>query len=125
VTIDPEVAGTVPGKASVSLIKLHEPYFAALQAQIAEALCRVDTGSPRRIIVSVWVSASGVIWRAEIPGSTGDPVNDAAISRSLRGIDIGIAPPPELPQPVTLAVYPPGAGEAPGCVSATDAQTGH
>lgn len=120
VTIVPGVVPALSAKASVTLIKQHEPYFAALQTLISDALCRMDTGAPRRIIVSVWVSASGVISRVEIPGSTGDTAHDAAITTSLQGTGIGMAPPLELPQPVTLAIYPPAAGESPGCASATD-----
>jgi hypothetical protein len=104
-------------RVSDTLIRHYEPYFAALQARIADALCGTHTAEVNEIIVSLSVNASGVISRADILASGGDPARDAAISAGLRGISIGEAPPADLPQPVTMAVYPPSPGEASACAA--------
>ncbi|MEW6437325.1 MAG: STN domain-containing protein [Pseudomonadota bacterium] len=108
-------AAALPGHVSNALIRRYEPYFAALQTRIAEALCGLDTRASNEIIISFVVSESGEIVAAESRTSTNDPARDAAIVTSLRGLRIDEDPPADLPQPVTMAIYPPSAQERPGC----------
>jgi hypothetical protein len=106
-----------PARVSDTLIRRYEPYFAALQARIAQALCGARPAERNEIIFSLSVDPSGVVSRAEILGSSGDPARDAAVSAGLRGVSIGQPPPADLPQPVTMAVYPPSPGEASACAA--------
>jgi hypothetical protein len=108
-------ATQLPVAISETLIQQYEPYFGALQQRVVEALCGVDTAHANEIIFSFSVDTVGVISHAEILGSSGDPTRDSAISAGLRGLNIGIRPPAGLPQPVTMAVYPPPAGDSAGC----------
>lgn len=96
-------------------------YFAVVQSRLGRVLCGEDhagAGSAE-VVFRFWVSASGVVGRGEIVASGGDPGHDRAIARRIEGLDLG-APPPGLPQPITMAVFPPAAGEATGCPAGDD-----
>jgi hypothetical protein len=108
-------AAELPSHVSTALIRRYEPYFAALQTRIARALCGLDTGASDEIIVSFVVSESGVIVGARSLTLGGNPARDAALAANLRGLQIDEAPPPDLPQPVTMAIYPLSARETRGC----------
>lgn len=104
-----------PAAAHVSdvVIRRYEPYFAALQARISQALCGAD-GAAGEIVFSVSVDRAGVISRTEMLHSSGDAARDARVF-GLRGMSVGGAPPAGMPQPVTMAVYPPAPGDERGC----------
>lgn len=121
-TLEPSRSVVLPGRVSNALIRRYEPYFTALQTRIAKALCGLDTGAPNEIIVSFVVSESGVIVGAEPLIPSGNPARDVAIAANLRGLHIDEAPPSDLPQPVTMAIYPSSAGETLGCGAATSHQ---
>jgi hypothetical protein len=104
----------LPGHVSNALIRRYEPYFAALQTRIAWALCGLDM--PNEIILTFVVSESGVIVGVKPLIPSDSPVRDAAIAENLRGLRIDEAPPSDLPQPVTMAIYPPSTRETPGCL---------
>jgi hypothetical protein len=118
-------ATSPPVQASNTLIRRYEPYFAALQTRVVDALCGIDTARRDEIIFSFWVDASGVISRSEILGASDDAVRNAFISKELRGLSIGAPPPSSLPQPVTMVIYPPSAGEASGCAAAAGSRMGN
>jgi hypothetical protein len=115
-----------PASAHVSdgLIRQYESYFAALQARIVQALCGTDMGQTSEIIFSVSVDGAGIVSRAEILDSSGNPARDARISTALRGSSIGRLPPAGLPQPTTMAVFRPLPGEVPGCAEPGNSQSG-
>lgn len=117
VSIAPAESGTTsPTAAAEAMRRRYEPYFAVLQARVGQALCGSDRAKPESdaIIFRFWLAASGVIARAEIVGSDSASAGDRAVAAGIQGIKVG-EPPPGLPQPVTMAVFPPSAGEAPGC----------
>ena len=79
-------------------------YSAVLQATLRKALCRGEETRPGsyRFVGRLWIGPLGIVSRAELITSTGSDVRDAALLATLRGTVIGEAPPPDLPQPVTL-----------------------
>jgi hypothetical protein len=102
--------------ASDPELRQYGAFFALLQSRVSHAFCRSDVADPGSdpIIFKFWLASSGVIARAEIVGSDGDPARNLAVTTGIRGIDVG-TPPPGLPQPVTMAVLPALPGERPGC----------
>jgi hypothetical protein len=109
--------------ASRRVFNRYDRYFAALQARLGQALCGSDhaqVGSGE-IIFKFWLAGSGVIARADIVASGGDP----AIANGIAGLDIGEPLPAGLPQPVTMAVLPPVQGEATGCPAGHGSDAGH
>jgi hypothetical protein len=113
-----------PARVSDALIHRYEPYFAALQARIVAALCGRDTAQAGELVFSLSVDAAGVVSRAEILAGGKDPALDAAVAAGLTGLSIGERPPAGLPQPVTMAIYPPAPGEARGCAAAGASRAG-
>ncbi|MCK9917121.1 STN domain-containing protein [Microbacteriaceae bacterium K1510] len=83
-------------------------YSGAIQSAMRGALCRREETVPGtyRFLVRFWVEASGTIVRPEIVTSTGDLSRDAMLSGALDGLAIGLPPPAELPQPVTILLTP-------------------
>jgi hypothetical protein len=79
-------------------------YSALLQTGLRKALCRSNETRPGtyRFVGRLWIGARGTISRAELITSTGNGVRDAALLSTLQAVVIGEAPPPDLPQPVTL-----------------------
>ena len=79
-------------------------YAAVLQATLRKALCRSEATRPGsyRFLGRLWIGPLGIVSRAELITSTGSDVRDAALLAALQGAVIGEAPPPDLPQPVTL-----------------------
>jgi hypothetical protein len=105
----------------------YDPYFTILQARLSRTLCHddhADTGSGE-IIFKFWLTATGVITRASIVASGGDPERDQTITNRVEGLDVGKPPPAGLPEPVTMAVFPPAKGEALGCTSSRDGGDSH
>jgi Secretin and TonB N terminus short domain len=79
-------------------------YSAVLQTSLRKALCRSEETRPGtyRFLGRLWIGALGKISRAELITSTGDSMRDAALLSALQDATVGEAPPPDLPQPVTL-----------------------
>jgi hypothetical protein len=95
----------------------YEPYFAILQARVSEALCRSDEAKPgdEQIILSFWFDPSGMVSRVQVLGGELSRDRRLAIAAGVRGLHVGGAIPADLPQPVTMAIYPLLEGEAAGC----------
>jgi hypothetical protein len=110
-----------PRSASPSAAQLrrYEPYFALLQARISEVLCGGDEAGRdgEQLIFSLWLGASGVISQARVLGPDGAAARHNAVAAAVLGLKVA-EPPPGLPQPVTMVIFPPSAGEATGCPSA-------
>jgi hypothetical protein len=92
-----------------------QPYFAVLQAHLSEALCNEPAMAGGSVTFRFWLNSSGVVARAEVLGSgVNDNQHRATISK-IQGLSIGKAPPPGLPEPLTMVIYPPSAGEVAEC----------
>lgn len=96
----------VSGKDTTDRNQLGE-YVAAVQSDIQKALKRVNQSrrGEYRIAVRLWVDpASRGIDRAELDGSTGDPVRDASIADMLHMMTLSRQPPPNLPRPIRFMI---------------------
>jgi hypothetical protein len=101
-------AARTTGLGAFTLVQLPlEPYFAAIQVRVDEALCRYsETPAQQEILFQFWLAPSGVIARAEIIGRDGSLAGDQSLAAALRGVAIG-TPPAGMPQPVNMVVFPP------------------
>lgn len=88
-------------------------YVSGVQAQLLRVLCRSALTRPGsyRLALRLRIAASGSVATLKQAGSTGRPVRDAVISRSLRA-QVFEPPPPAMPQPITILLRPDGAGGA-------------
>lgn len=82
-------------------------YAALLKNEILDRL--QENGRARAgaysIVVRVWLSADGGVERVKLVSSTGDRELDSAIESVLSGMQrVAQAPPPEMPQPVSLRI---------------------
>jgi hypothetical protein len=99
-------------------------YYSVLQAGVARAFCRHAETVPGdfRAIIRFSVGASGELQDLRLLNSTGDLRRDAIIADELRGVSFD-APPPRLPQPVTMMVAPRPAERTGDCDVASGRQT--
>jgi hypothetical protein len=83
-------------------------YSAAVQDALRAAVCQLAETRPGsyRSLVRLWIGASGSVVRAALLTSTGDASRDALLSGALQKLAIGVPPPSDLPQPVTLLLAP-------------------
>jgi hypothetical protein len=118
-TITIVMAPSQPAPSASVLLHDYESYLAVLQSRVSDALCRSDESRPsgEQIIVSFWLESSGVVSRAQILGSGGNAARHNDIAASLQGLRIGEPPPADLPQPITMVIFPPASGEPTGCRS--------
>jgi hypothetical protein len=81
-------------------------YAGIVQADIQAALHQNATtrSGSYSIGVKLWVDHSGAILHSEIFHSSGDTGRDALISHALRSVTISKAPPPNMPQPVSVMI---------------------
>ncbi len=95
----------------------YDLYFPLLQARLSQALCSSDAATPEgnQIVLMFWMTGLGTITHVEIITGSGDPARDRAIVAGMEGLSVGQPPPADMPQPLTMAIYPPQAGEASGC----------
>ncbi|MCA6112679.1 STN domain-containing protein [Bradyrhizobium cenepequi] len=84
------------------------PYFAVIQAGLRAAFCRVSAiqVDAAELIIRLWIAPTGAVARAEILSKTGSEERDRAYAAAIRTLAIGQAPPPAMPQPVTLMILP-------------------
>ncbi len=82
-------------------------YATQMQTRIQQALQqnRKTRSASMSVQVRVWPDPSGRIKRAQLAGSTGDALLDAAIrDEVLTGLQLDQPPPPDMPAPITLRV---------------------
>ncbi len=81
-------------------------YAGAIQTRIEAALHDDEKTRTAQYLlkVSVWLGPNGQVLRVKIASSTGDPAMDKAIERVIAAVDVGQAPPGDMPQPVNLQV---------------------
>jgi hypothetical protein len=128
-----ELANTVtiveapPVAALRSAFEPFQPYFAVLQARLGTTLCDVaDAASADQdITLRFWLDPSGVISHIELSGTGTNEHRQRAFAAKLEGLGIGMAPPPGLPQPITMVVYPASGGAAGGCPAASSRRAGN
>jgi hypothetical protein len=96
----------------------YEPYFAAIQARISDALCRkAEMAAPHReVLFRFWVAPSGAVAQAQVIGDNGEPADDQTHATAIRGLAL-VAPPAEMPQPINMVIFPPE-GSSKACEAA-------
>ncbi len=94
-------------------------FFTALQADVKHAFCHESGTHPGtfRLVIKFWLNPDGQIWRSQLIGSTGDFRRDRLFALALIGMKTN-EPPPNLPQPITMAVLPRAFGQGPECAGA-------
>jgi hypothetical protein len=108
-TIAPEPRETaLAAAASDAVRRSYEPYFATIQGQISDVLCRSAdlAAEPKEIVFQLWLAPSGVISQAEVVGDDETPAGDQTFAAAMRGLVLG-TPPVGMPQPVNIVIFPP------------------
>jgi TonB family protein len=92
------------------------PYFALIQAKLRSAICQAPATrtDPSEIRVQLWITPSGTVAQAKLLSSTGFEDRDHVYLDTLRALAIA-APPPSMPQPVTLMILPRHSPESAEC----------
>lgn len=118
-----EISNTVTIIPAPSTAALHQsferfqPYFAMLQDRLSNLLCRMEDAHPasEKVTLRFWLSRSGVVLHTQLLQPRDDDSWRRTYATRASGLDIGMAPPVGLPQPLTMVVYPPLAGEKTDC----------
>jgi hypothetical protein len=94
-----------------------EGYPGVLQSLVRKTLCRDEITKPGtyRMLLRLYVAENGDVQQVRLLGSTGNVKRDKAIQQVLEAIHIGSAPPPDMPQPVTLLILPENANSENTC----------
>ena len=98
----------VPRRPVVAASTRYVHYFAMIQARISDALCR-NAGTSQEgneTLMRVWLTASGTIDQVEVIGAAADQGKYRSLVSAVHGLAVG-TPPADMPQPVTLVVFPP------------------
>lgn len=98
----------VPRRSVVGSSVRYESYFAAIQARISDALCRGVPANQEghETFLRVWLAGSGVIEQVEVMHAGADRTKNRNLADAVQGLAVG-PPPQDMPQPVTLVVFPP------------------
>lgn len=96
-------------------------YPSLVQAQVWEALCASARTRPGtyRSLLRLEVDGTGQVRRPRLLGPSGDASRDAAMLEVLQGVHLAQAPPPDLPQPLTLLILPTDSRSGPRCRGAS------
>jgi hypothetical protein len=84
------------------------PYLAIVQGSVERVFCNHPETRPGqyRLALRFSIGAGGEVLQPQLLSSTGDPQRDGLIADLLSGLSIERAPPPDLPQPITMIVSP-------------------
>jgi hypothetical protein len=95
----------------------YDLFLGRAQQRIVASLCRNAITRPGnyRAVLQFSIGPAGLVDGALLLGSTGDEARDRLVPNLLRGMAIGQAPPPAMPQPVTMLIAPRGAEFADEC----------
>jgi hypothetical protein len=106
IELEPHEANPTTGTSDTAR-RIYEPYFAVIQAQISDVICRsADIVSGHdEIVFQLWLAPSGQVARAEVVGDDGNPAEDQTFAIAMRGLAIA-APPAGMPQPVSMVIFP-------------------
>jgi hypothetical protein len=109
-------AATTPQTTSM---RSFMPYLAVVQSGVEDAFCRSALTTPGgyRIKFRFWIGHGGEVLQPQLLGSTDDSARDRAIAAMLRAVVIGRPPPPDMPQPVMMAVSPRPPSETGDCAA--------
>ncbi|MBB4198903.1 hypothetical protein GGD83_002714 [Rhodoblastus sphagnicola] len=101
-------------------------YFSRIQVSLRAAFCKSPAlqADPSELIVRLWIASSGAIALAELRQPTGVEERDRAYVAAMRSLVVGQAPPPDMPQPVTIMVLPRTSRAAAQCPPADSAASG-
>lgn len=110
-----------PGPASRPASAIHQSYFATIQARVSQVLCAHAETRPGRadVLLQLWIASTGTVQRAQWLDAPDSNKREDAFAVALRGVSIGAAPPAELPQPITMAIFARTNGEPTGCAGVT------
>lgn len=92
-------------------------YVSRLQHVLLGLLCRAAQTRPGsyRLALQLYLNRAGVVDRVQLLDTTGLPARDKAIGRLLLGMQVGAAPSPAMPQPVSILLLPEGPGSEVDC----------
>lgn len=81
-------------------------YAGVIQRSLQDLLAGNDAarGAKYAVVVKLWIGTDGRVERFELVESTGNADSDAALRRTLSGLQLTDAPPDDMPQPVKLRV---------------------
>lgn len=82
-------------------------YGALVKERIQETVAKNEKlrNADYRVVVNVWVDASGIVTRAELTSSSGDPALDSALRVALTSLPrLGEGAPQDMPQPIKLRI---------------------
>jgi hypothetical protein len=104
----PEQAASEVAAARIALDDAYARYFAIIQANIRDTLCRNRQSWPdrKRLVIRLQIGPSGMVERAELAGSTGGSAGDANFVATLQSVVFDEPPPRAMPQPVMMVVFP-------------------
>lgn len=110
-----------PAPSSRHASASHQSYFAAVQSRVSQVLCAHAETRPgvADLVLQLWIAPTGTVQRAQLLDPPGGDMRESAFDAALRGLAIGVAPPSELPQPITMAIFARNKGEPTGCGGAT------
>ncbi|MDI4236519.1 STN domain-containing protein [Bradyrhizobium sp. Arg237L] len=95
-------------------------YYALMQDNLLDALCRSNGARPGRyrIIVVFSIGSSGAIEQARRIGSTGEAGVDRQFDAALSSVRFSETPPEDFAQPVRILIVPDAPGVTRGCAGA-------
>jgi TonB family protein len=105
-----------PGRAPPEITR-YGHFLGVVQASLLDTLCRSAATRPGqyKIAVKFTVGSSGGVLQTSLLSSTGDRERDAQIVAAVERVAIGEAPPPQLPQPITMVIAPRSPDETGDC----------
>ena len=108
-----DIPGAQQGGADVAA------YASRLQHVLLGLLCRAAQTRPGgyRLALQLYLNRAGVVERVQLLDSTGLPARDTAIARLVLGMQVGAAPLPAMPQPVSILLLPEGPGAEVDCAA--------
>lgn len=118
--LPPQASGSIPSQsitaADIDGVDGYAAYATLVQNRLTAALCRTLQTEPGsyRLVVQLLINNSGSVMDSKVIGSA-DPQRKAAVTRIVRSLVLGEAPPAGLQQPVTILLRPLGNGVVPDC----------
>ena len=103
----PVAPAPVPAEAAPATVPL-QGYAAILQRSLTRALCRLhpDAFGRYRLAFQLWLDERGKVRAVHVLEPSGVEQRDRAVLQRLRSLLIDGAPPPGLPQPLTILLAP-------------------
>jgi hypothetical protein len=94
----------------------YQSYFAGLQEKVSRVLCGHAETRPGNadMLIRIWIAPTGTVQQAQLLDASDDGIRGDAFAVALRGVPVG-APPPDLPQPIMMAILAPSVRGPIGC----------